>query len=190
MEVTALVFGILSVALPAVGLLFCIPALILGIMVLVKKKRKGFGISAVVMGGVGLLFQAGIVAAISVPAFINYTKRAKTSEAVINVKTIAEHLTASYDTNGSFPPATDWTPSESCCISPCNAAAFDAPEWNGISLTASNYQYRWTVHGNTAVAEAKGDLDCDGIESLFRRIVSAGHTGVYIGETVIENELE
>ena len=198
MEITALVFGILSVALPGLGLLFAIPALVLGIMAIVRKRKKGFGIAATVMGGIALPFQIGIVAAISIPAFINYTKRAKTAEATTNVRSVSEALMTYREERGEFPPSTTWTPAEPCCAEACAAPArtaeFQVPPWTDIGfspISAPRYRYRWIVGDGGVRVEAEGDLDCDGIESRFARTVSVSAYGApQIGELEVENELE
>ena len=198
MEITALVFGILSVALPGLGLLFAIPALVMGIMAIVRKRRKGFGIAATVMGGIALPFQLGILAAISIPAFINYTKRAKTAEATTNVRALSEALVTAREERGEFPPSTKWTPAEPCCDEGCAAPSrleeFQAPPWTSLGFSSGaspRYQYRWIVGDGGVRVEAKGDLDCDGIESLFsRNVILSTYGDTQVGELQVENELE
>jgi hypothetical protein len=121
---------------------------------------------------------AGMLAAIAIPAFVNYTRRAKSAEAEINVNGCARAIGAYWDANGRLPEGVDWTP-----VGPPgperyapNPALWSAPPWSAIGFSvpdAHYYRYRITRVGDTATCQAEGDLDGDGLRSLVERGVTA-----------------
>ncbi len=162
---------------------------ILGIIALVLMKPgtsgKGLAIAAIPVGLVIGLIMQGIIAAVSIPAFINYMRRAKTAEAKLSIEQIASSARSFREANGTFPVAqTPWTPVDGCCTSAREHCLPSAVDWNttpwtelGFSRTGkSYYQYRYVSDGQRATIEAQGDLDCDGKFSNFKRLLSAdGH---------------
>jgi predicted small lipoprotein YifL len=139
----------------------------------------------------------GILAAVAIPAFIKYTKRAKSSEANMNLQKIRSaaevyFCTPRVDQQGNmlpnqFPASAGPTPEAGCCAalggSDLNGddACDDDPErFSGETWLALNFQpsgkhyyaYQFTSNGKTGneaefTASAFGDLDCDGIRSTF-----------------------
>ncbi len=158
----------------------------------------------------------GILAAVAIPAFLKYIRRAKTVEAVTNLRLIwnssaayyvAEHATTAGNLVAKqFPASVGWSPATVCgqlSSGKCNPAT-EAPSWRGATWTALHfsvedpfaYQYQYSSSGIGATsafsAEAQGDLDGDGTFSLFRR------SGTVTGENNVsggaglysENEVE
>ncbi len=160
--------------------------LILGIVALAKTKPgepKGLAIAAIAVGPVSFLFLQGICAAVAIPAFMKYTRRAKTVEATLNVRRLSDAAFMYYTDNGKLPQVTDWTPPGQACGQPGNRFApdpsvWDRSPWRELHFsvdTPSYYQYRVAQLGENDIAiEARGDLDCDGEFSLFRRAVGPG----------------
>ena len=58
----------------------------------------------------------GILAAVAIPAFLDYIKKSKTSEASLNLNKIGKNLKTEFDSSNAFPGATG-------ALAPVNAAA-------------------------------------------------------------------
>ncbi len=127
----------------------------------------------------------GILAAIAIPAFMKYIRRSKTVEATMNVRKLYDGAVELWETNHQLPPSTDWTPATGCCGGPdhkClpDAATFAGKTWQALRFSIDDpyrYQYRVTSTKAGFVVEARGDLDCDGVFSSFKRTgtIEAGH---------------
>jgi Tfp pilus assembly major pilin PilA len=142
-----------------------------------------------VIGCIGLALLSvpclGVAAAIAIPAFVNYARRAKTTEARANVAQIAAVACA----GASLPEA----------LAPTLAApgperqmpALD-PRWTAYGLTSepSYYAYAIERHAATAVVVAEGDLDGDGTRSRFASTCALTGAGCTCGELTVTNELE
>ncbi len=157
----------------------------------------------------------GILAAVAIPAFIKYIRKSKTveaTEALDRLKLGAKvyYQADHYSKRGKlqpkrFPPSeAKWWPPVPCCKQPdkkCSAvggSAWDQSPWRALHFKMDSphyYQYRFISAGKgkgaTFIAEALGDLDCDGEYSNFKikgHIDSAGSV-VTVGP-IIENEIE
>lgn len=149
----------------------------------------------------------GILAAVAIPAFINYMKRAKTSEATLNLKSIVEGAVSYYDTKGQYlpgdvGPSPDGDPTaEPYAV---NDADWDNTEWDTLGWRPHKpflYRYQFesecgsaacTITDDTiGTATALGDLDNDDSDSTFQRIITrtAGGNAI-IGGVTITDELE
>ncbi|PIE19755.1 MAG: hypothetical protein CSA65_01110 [Proteobacteria bacterium] len=203
------------------SLLFFIPffpliGAILGIVALVRVSSrlhlsgKGLAIAAIPVGFfVFVVFQA-TMAAIAIPAFTRYLRKAKSVEATEGLGKIrlgaksftqVEHVdkTKALLTAGFPVGDTGWTPSERCCASgtpTCTSAAtsWNTPLWRALKFQISGphyYQFRYTGTASSFVAEARGDLDCDGVFSSYTiRGTRNADGSVWITGPVIRNELE
>ena len=151
----------------------------------IKIKAQGEMLTASVVMGEGV----GLLAAIAIPAFVKYMRRAKSSEAVHNLRLLARSSQLYYDLERvsrtgailprSFPPSQDWTPPMSACKFPKRrhvpkAKYWQTPTWKGLNFTLEDphyYQYKYLSQGVGAEARftamIKGDLDCDGIYSFY-----------------------
>jgi hypothetical protein len=186
-SVLAILAFVLSFILGPLGSVLGVVAIIVVATSKGKLRGIGFGIGAIC---VGFLFW-GILAAIAIPAFLNYMKMAKSSEATLNIDRMyegavtywdAEHIGPSGEpVTHRLPPSTEWTPATSCCEQgggegkcdgAANAAAWSSPTWRALGFAMADnfyYQYRFTVEGDVVYFQARGDLDCDGTFSLFER---------------------
>lgn len=131
-------------------------------------------------------------AAVAVPAYIKYIRRAKTSEAIDGLDTLYK-LAAVYtatprvDSTGSrvpcgVPASTDWTPATSPCGLPGDRYPGGDAEWSGATWQAlgfaltepHRFRYKFEAGGPGEDAlftiTASADLDCDGVWSTFQRI--------------------
>jgi type IV pilus assembly protein PilA len=152
---------------------------------------------------------AGVLSAVAIPAFMKYVRRSKTVEATINVRRLSDAAVAFRDGHRktgkgfAFPASTQWTPAVVCCGQPgdkCPAASGEWKNgaWHDLDFSIANphyYQYRFTSDGKGQrarfVVEARGDLDCDGIFSSYRRTGSLDAQGnVQISPLDSANEIE
>ncbi|HEY0254961.1 MAG TPA: hypothetical protein VGC41_25720, partial [Kofleriaceae bacterium] len=130
--------------------------------------KAGYSGMMVPMTGIGVL------SAVAVPAFLEYTKRSKSSAASLNLNKIGKAAKVVYAETAAFPigdsallPA-----GATCCGQPgarCAAdpAAFaNDPVWSKLEFSIdepSIYQYRYhSADGKTFTVEAISDADCDG----------------------------
>jgi type II secretory pathway pseudopilin PulG len=144
---------------------------------------------AVVVVVLGVLLIVGILAAIAIPSFVKYQRRAESAEARTSLSRIAFGATARYDearaelgaAAAAFPASTDWTPA----VPPCETGSprypggeqdWAHPTWQALHFvmaTPHRYRYKFTAAGTGAsasfVAEAEGDLNCNGVRAHFVR---------------------
>ncbi len=117
---------------------------------------------------------ATLLAAHMMPSILEELRRPSATEIHPNLARIVSAAKFSHDPRKGFPRTTAWTPLRSCCktggVCPPDPKQWDHPTWKALrfSITeAHRYQYRF-IHGkNTFTAEARGDLNCDGISSRF-----------------------
>lgn len=135
----------------------------------------------------------GILAAVAIPSFIKYVRRAKTSEAVLNLRRMYDASVAYYTDEhairdgsiiqGQFPVSVTSTPNQTACngtsskkIAP-QPAFWKNPSWEALNFAVDDpfmYQYDYISVGEGTAAEftagAHGDLNCDGVLSTFERV--------------------
>ncbi|MCP4674153.1 MAG: prepilin-type N-terminal cleavage/methylation domain-containing protein [Deltaproteobacteria bacterium] len=161
----------------------------------------------------------GILAAVAIPAFLNYMKRAKTSEAKVTIKTATDGAIIYFENqhpNGTshyLPPTTAKTPGTAPSgskyqLNTTTQALFkgttgDPASWEALGWIPYSdwyYQYSFTtcqngpasecLDGNTSSICAYGDIDDDGILSTFCRNMEV-MSGELMNEGIaVTNELE
>jgi len=119
----------------------------------------------------------GILAAIAVPSFMDYIKRSKKSEAVLQLNKIGKNAKRLYSEVSSYKtPGVEELPANpaglaGCCGSPNNRCPanpqlfVDNNGWKALDFQIdepSLFIYNYTGEADTFVATAIGDLDCDG----------------------------
>ena len=118
----------------------------------------------------------GVLAAVAIPAYLDYMKKGKQSEATLQLRKLGKHLDVAFVTNGAFPKGTVGpTPAKSCCETQgkCapDPAAWADPVWQALDFQIDDphlYRYAYSSQdGKTFVAKAIGDLDCDGTEAEY-----------------------
>jgi prepilin-type N-terminal cleavage/methylation domain-containing protein len=160
----------------------------------------------------------GILAAVAIPAFMKNAKKAKTPEAVTNVKKLYEGARSYYEeemnARGSittipkqFPntPAVSTAPGLTvCCASPgrkCapNPALWADPSWQALKFSMDDphyYSYTYIGTGTDTTsqftARANGDLDCDTVYSTFEMVGRIQSDGTVTGQAGLfrDQELE
>src|SRR5688572_17811594 len=128
----------------------------------------------------------GVLCAIAIPAYSRNVRKARSSEASIELAKIHTASMAyiyeeSRSKPASFPAAQAATPAQSCCEypgnkCPTNMDSWDTPTWEKLHFAmrdAHYFRYEYQSEGNTAdggtatfTARASGDLDCDGVDEV------------------------
>ena len=157
-----------------------------------KPRRSGNRLSASLDFGsadVGpaVIPMIGIMAAVAIPAFMDYMKRSKKTEAALQLNRIAKNAKRAYAENGKYPAGSaPLTPSQPCCGQPNNHCAAvpqlyaSSPVWTALDFQISEptlfqYSYRGSPDGQSFVAKAVGDLDCDGTFITYELTGSAAN---------------
>lgn len=132
----------------------------------------------------------GILAAVAIPAFMKYIRKAKTSEARQQLeKMSAGARTYFLDEQilpgqirplpPQFPGTQAATPAATCCVAGVQKCVPDASDWttatwNALKFSMDDphyYRYEFVSEGTNVdaqfTARALGDLDCDGVLSTF-----------------------
>jgi type IV pilus assembly protein PilA len=157
-----------------------------------KRGIKGFTLIELMIVVVIL----GVLAAVAIPAFLKYIRRAKTAEAESRLaelyRSSVSYFSQEQTNRGAagvalalqfpFPPAVNPTPAANTCCGTqdhrCNpnAAQWDVVSWHALNFALTDPHYFWYSYwsaGNNATASftarANGNLDCDGSFSTFER---------------------
>ncbi len=158
----------------------------------------------------------GVLAAVAIPAFTKYVRRSKTSEAVTNVRRMADGATAYFISSSPdgdlaarrFPPSVRLTPGnptrymcpggDSTKYGP-TPNTWGHPTWAALGFAVEEpfyYAYEFVSKGTGPdahfTARAMGDLNCDGVTSTFERIGFVDDAGNVRGGAGVytNNELE
>jgi type II secretory pathway pseudopilin PulG len=119
----------------------------------------------------------GMLAAVAIPAFMDYMKKGRQTEASLMLLRIAKAAKAHYIANSSYPVGdAPLTPPTPCCQGTngkCDpgGAAWQQELWTKLDFQIdepTRFQYRVHSDGKTLDAEAIGDLDCDGTSVTYR----------------------
>jgi type IV pilus assembly protein PilA len=158
----------------------------------------------------------GILAAVAIPAFLQYYHRAKSSEAMVNIKSINYGAVAYFgaENNGSMgwlPTSVGATPTQ-----PPTHRKYSVTEvipqftdnttasgrtWKALGWSpAKNFYYSYSFshncgataceNGNTAEVIARGDLDGDSHTSEFSQELKVVEQQLIIKQLTIQNRLE
>ena len=115
----------------------------------------------------------GMLAAVAIPAFMDYMKHSKQTEVGFQLGRIEKLAKAYYVANGTYPVGeATLTPPGSCCDSPTHKCTGDwsQPTWKLLGFAIeqpSLFQYSYRSDGQTFTANAVGDLDCDGTPVIY-----------------------
>lgn len=195
-----------------VGLCFFplqIITVVLAVVALQKIKRdpalggRSLAIISIVLAAMSIV-TTGILAAIAIPQFIRYVRGAKAAEVRNELNHIEAKLMQHVDHNRfglsnhgvTFPPSIPLTPSAPSCEA--HRWPVDAPSgWAEFGYRPDQffryaYELRTSPDGRSTVVHAEGDLDCDGVRSIYELRLTLGASGAVQrnGEIQVVNELE
>lgn len=149
-----------------------------------------------VVGCVGLVLASvpclGIASAIAIPSFVNYARRAKTTEARSTVGVLRNGLLASCTETGALPDALGPT---LAAPGPERQVATLDPRWSEYGLVGEPSYYAYAIErpdAATAIIVATGDLDGDGARARFSATCTTDGSGraCSCGELTVTDELE
>lgn len=112
----------------------------------------------------------GILAAVAIPAFMDYMKKSKKTEASLQLNKIAKNSKVYYNTNASFVQGTAGVKPTTYDATKCKALTVDSSWAADSTWAALDFQvdepnlFKYDYTGSavaSAVAHAVGDLDCD-----------------------------
>ena len=157
----------------------------------------------------------GLLSSVALPAFVKYVRRAKTTEALLNIRKLWDSSLAYYSSDrGSrtggilakqFPATQSTTPPlGTCCTSPgskCSPSLslWETTTWRALNFSIDDpyyYSYAYAAAGSgrtsSFTAGAYGDLDCDNQFSTFERTGKIDSQGNVTGGAglYIRNDIE
>jgi type IV pilus assembly protein PilA len=145
-----------------------------------KRSQQGFTLIELMI----VVAIIGILAAVAIPAFMDYMKKGKSAEAELQLAKIKTNAKANFNTDSSYPIVTaPVTPTGNCCTQnaggkkKCAVVAADwatAP-WQALDFQLDEpfyFQYQYTGTATTYTANAIGDLDCDGTSITYALVGS------------------
>jgi type II secretory pathway pseudopilin PulG len=125
----------------------------------------------------GPTFGLGMISAVAIPAFLNYTNAARASETDLATERLKVLAIQYARANGEYPRGTtERTPSVGSCSQPDGTFADDPTRWEPPAWKALGFampgpfrhQYIYEGQADHFVASIVMDLDCDGLESVAR----------------------
>jgi prepilin-type N-terminal cleavage/methylation domain-containing protein len=146
---------------------------------LTRLKNRGFTLIELMI----VVAIIGILAAVAIPAFMDYMKKSKKTEASLQLNKIAKNSKVYFNTNSEYvqtdPTAakpTSFSAGATCKMTAETDWASD-PGWSLLDFQIDEnnlFQYNYAHTSlSDATATAEGDLDCDGTSIVYTLTLSA-----------------
>jgi type II secretory pathway pseudopilin PulG len=136
---------------------------------------EGLALAGIIISSISLAFLVlGVLGAVAIPSFMDYAKKSRKTEAALQLNKLGKSAKRAYFEGSAFPAGNaPLTPPEPCCGQrnnhcPAASALYAAdPTWKALDFqidedTLFQYSYSGSPDGQSFVARAIGDLDCDG----------------------------
>ena len=151
------------------------------------RKGRGLAIAGLVLGILSLVIP---IAAVAIPAFSDYMRKSKTTEAQLHLQKIAKLAKRYYGETSELPTGTSAmlpaggaspgccgaTPSNKCAPDPSAFAA--DPVWSKLDFRIDEptyYRFQYSSNASGATVIAVGDVDCDGRAATYTLTISVSN---------------
>jgi prepilin-type N-terminal cleavage/methylation domain-containing protein len=147
-------------------------------MKLIRQAQRGFTLIELMI----VVAIIGILAAVAIPAFMDYMKRSKKTEAALQLNKIGKNAKRAYSESSAYvtgvaaelpskpgPGGCCGGTTNNHCVAVPNLFAADAT-WKQLDFQIDEptlFYYDYTGAATTFQAKATGDLDCDGVEISY-----------------------
>ncbi|MBA2539144.1 MAG: DUF4190 domain-containing protein [Deltaproteobacteria bacterium] len=183
MATAGMICGIVGIVLcwfPFLGLIAGLLGIVFGAIGMSRAGRLGnLGKGAAITGlvcGILSFFMTGVMAAIAIPAFMEYMNKSKASGSQLSLRLLEKRIQSQYHERSELPPSAAEMPGPagSACSSDHPGYKFPVRPiaawhrddgWRALDFMLdepSHYSYKWTrTSDKTGTIEANADLDCD-----------------------------
>ena len=141
-----------------------------------RLKQKGFTLIELMI----VVAIIGILAAVAIPAFMDYMKKSKKTEASLQLNKIAKNDKVYFVTNSGFVTvngaAKPSTSAVNCKYTTVDSTWASDSGWAALDFQIDEpnlFQYTYTGGASSANAVAVGDLDCDGTKITYGLFMTA-----------------